>query len=50
MIPKVDSPDQVRRVAELIEQYGGEGKERIRIVASIESPIALMRLQEVSDA
>lgn len=49
VIPKVDSPDQVRRIAELIEQYGGEGKESIRIIASIESPIALMRLQEVSN-
>lgn len=49
VIPKVDSPDHVKFVDDMIEQVvPPERKDKVKIVASIESPLALMNLKEIA--
>ncbi|GAA5906422.1 HpcH/HpaI aldolase/citrate lyase family protein [Sporobolomyces salmoneus] len=48
VLPKVDSAKDVLLVNEFIDRYGlAETKDRIRIIASIESPMALLNLREI---
>lgn len=49
VIPKVDTAADVQRIDMLIDQHGlKETKDSIRIIASVESPLSLMNLKEVS--
>lgn len=49
VIPKVDTVEDLRRVDSYIDQHAlPENKERIKIIASVESPLGLMNLKEVS--
>lgn len=50
-MPKVDSAKDVQIVDQFVEKYGLDGTKRsLRIIASIESPMALLNLREVSPA
>jgi len=50
-MPKVDSARDVQIVDQFIEKYGlDETKRSVRIIASIESPMALLNLREVNTA
>jgi len=49
VIPKVDTPEDVRRVDQFIEEHGlEETKGRLKIIASVESPLSLLNLKEAS--
>lgn len=49
MIPKVDTAEDVRRVDRFIEEHGlEETKGRLKIIASVESPLSLLNLKEVN--
>lgn len=49
MIPKVDNADQVRRIDRCINEHGLEDtKDSLKIIASVESPLSLLNLREVS--
>jgi len=51
VMPKVDSARDVQIVNQFIEKYGlDETKRSVRIIASIESPMALLNLREVNTA
>ena len=47
MIPKVDSAFEVQWVERMVQQFGLPGA-NVRLLASIESPLAIMNLKEVS--
>jgi citrate lyase beta subunit len=49
VLPKVDSAKDVQLVEQFIHEYAlDEVKSKLRIIASIESPMALLNLREVS--
>lgn len=49
VIPKVDTADQLRRVDRCIDEHGlEENKDSLKIIASVESPLSLLNLREVS--
>ncbi|GAA6015472.1 hypothetical protein JCM11491_004363 [Sporobolomyces phaffii] len=49
VLPKVDCARDVQVVDQFINKYGLDGsKDRLRIIASIESPMALLNLREAS--
>ena len=51
MIPKVDTAEQVRRVDRCIDEHGlDDTKDSLKIIASVESPLSLLNLRDVSSA
>ncbi|GAA5833027.1 hypothetical protein JCM3766R1_000403 [Sporobolomyces carnicolor] len=49
VLPKVDSAKDVQRVVDFVDQHGSEEtRMNLRIIASIESPMALLNLQQIA--
>lgn len=49
LLPKVDEANQVRRVDAAIDQHGLEDlKDNLKLIASVESPLSLLNLRDVS--
>lgn len=51
LLPKVNTAEDVLAVSRFIDEHGStEQKERLRMIASIESPLGLLNMREIATA